>query len=64
MMAEPTSWCALIAFAHAAGVAPAAFWRLSLREWRALTRSQTDRLSHAGLDALMQQFPDHIYGRP
>jgi uncharacterized phage protein (TIGR02216 family) len=64
MTTEPTPWRVLIALAQSLGVAPAAFWRLSLREWRALTRPQNDRLSQAGLDHLMQQFPDHTHGRP
>jgi len=41
------------------GVAPAAFWRLSLVEWRALAGGSAGvALSRTGLDALMRQHPD------
>jgi len=64
MIAEATPWRALMALALTMGIAPNAFWRLSLREWRALARPQTDRLPRAGLNTLMQQFPDDPHGRP
>jgi uncharacterized phage protein (TIGR02216 family) len=40
-------------------LAPAAFWSLSLPEWRALVTPPHGRaLTRAGLDHLMQQHPD------
>tara|TARA_R110002072_G_scaffold105579_1_gene230808 strand:- start:444 stop:617 length:174 start_codon:yes stop_codon:yes gene_type:complete len=41
------------------GIAPAAFWGLSLKEWRALTTSGgPEPLRRAELDALRAKFPD------
>ena len=42
------------------GISPAAFWRLSLAEWLALTApaTPTPPLSRSGLDALLTAFPD------
>lgn len=40
-------------------IAPEAFWRLSLVEWRALTEAPAAPiLSRAALDALIARFPD------
>ena len=40
-------------------IAPQAFWRLSLVEWRALTEAPAAPvLSRAALDALIARFPD------
>jgi uncharacterized phage protein (TIGR02216 family) len=45
------------------GVAPEAFWRLSLAEWRALAEPLAETpaapvLNRAALDALIARFPD------
>ena len=40
------------------GIAPEAFWRLSLVEWRALTGGETEALSRTAFEALAQRFPD------
>ena len=41
------------------GLAPEAFWRLSLAEWRALTEvPAAPALGRAALDALIARFPD------
>jgi uncharacterized phage protein (TIGR02216 family) len=41
------------------GVAPAAFWRLSLKEWRWLTApAGGPGLGRAALTALMERYPD------
>ncbi|NUN67492.1 phage tail assembly chaperone [Pseudanabaena biceps] len=41
------------------GVAPEAFWRLSLREWRWLTAPRGGpALGRDGLRALMERYPD------
>ena len=40
-------------------IAPEAFWRLSLAEWRALTETPaTPVLDRAALHALIARFPD------
>ena len=40
-------------------IAPEAFWRLSLAEWRALTEAPAAPiLNRAALDALIARFPD------
>lgn len=46
----------MLCAAVAARIAPAAFWRLSLKEWRALTA--TDALTRAAFDALRARYPD------
>jgi len=41
------------------GVPARDFWGLSLREWRALTAPPgVDALSRAGLNAMLERFPD------
>jgi uncharacterized phage protein (TIGR02216 family) len=48
-----------MSLAAQAGLAPAAFWRLSLREWRAFTgEAANDTLSRTRFDALSARFPD------
>jgi hypothetical protein len=37
---------------------PAHFWRLSLREWRALIAPARTALSRDGFNRLTEQFPD------
>ena len=61
MKTEPTPWGALLVFGARVGVQPSAFWRLSLREWRALTATaQDETLTRGALDALAAQFPDEV----
>lgn len=55
--AEETPWSAWLLAANAIGVTPAEFWRLSVKEWRALAGRAT-ALAREDLDALMQRFPD------
>lgn len=57
-MSSATPWRRWLAAGFAAGVAPAAFWRLSVREWRALSGSAAEALDRAGLLALAAQYPD------
>jgi len=57
-MAEATPWLKLLAVAQQLGLAPAPFWRLSLKEWRALVAPANDVLTRSGLEALLQLFPD------
>lgn len=56
---ERTPWRSLIAAAQRLGVAPAQFWRLSLREWRALVAPAADAaMTRAGFEALERLYPD------
>lgn len=61
MTPTPTDWPALLRLsALSLGVPPAAFWALSLREWRALVARPADAvpLSGAALAALLTLYPD------
>jgi uncharacterized phage protein (TIGR02216 family) len=52
-------WDAALRFAMRAwGMAPREFWRLSLREWRALTAGDGAPLGVAEMEALMRKWPD------
>jgi uncharacterized phage protein (TIGR02216 family) len=53
-----TPWPRLLRLAATLGIAPEAFWRLSLAEWRALTGEQSDALTRQAFEALAQRFPD------
>jgi uncharacterized phage protein (TIGR02216 family) len=45
--------------AIAFGLPPAVFWRLSLREWRAIAApGASDALQRVSFDALAARFPD------
>jgi len=57
-MTERTPWPALLFNAQRLGVAPAQFWRLSLREWRALITSPDAGLSRAAFEQLARTYPD------
>lgn len=57
-MSERTPWPALLQTALRCGIEPRAFWRLSLREWRALMTTSAEALSRAAFEALAQRFPD------
>ncbi len=53
------SWGAPLRLALSLGIAPEAFWRLSLTEWRALTETAPSPvLSRSGLEALAERYPD------
>ncbi|MBN8606787.1 MAG: phage tail assembly chaperone [Caulobacterales bacterium] len=58
-MARSTPWNALLARALGLGVQPGAFWRLSIKEWRAIAAPSAESLSRAAFDALVRQFPDN-----
>lgn len=59
MRVERTPWAPMLAVAALTGVPPAAFWRLSVKEWRALTsRPHSEALQRSELNALMQTYPD------
>jgi uncharacterized phage protein (TIGR02216 family) len=52
-------WRAALRAAARLGIAPAAFWRLSLIEWRAIAGPAEARpLSRAALQILMADYPD------
>ena len=62
-MTERAAWAA--ALRHAARVlnlTPAAFWMLSVREWRAVTGVDLAPLKLDELAALMGKFPDRASG--
>jgi uncharacterized phage protein (TIGR02216 family) len=40
------------------GIAPEAFWRLSVREWLWLTTASDVRFGVTELEALMEAYPD------
>jgi len=50
-------WDAMLRAALTAGIAPEAFWRLSLREWRWLA-GKGEGMDGARLAALMGAYPD------
>lgn len=50
-------WGEMLRAALAAGVAPEAFWRLSLREWRWLAGTGSGP-ARRDLEDLMKRFPD------
>ncbi len=51
----------MLAAALRCGVTPAYFWRLSLREWRALAAPVgEDTLTRAAFTALARKFPDDL----
>lgn len=52
-----TPWRAWLRAALAMGLTPAAFWRLSLREWRALA-GVSAQLDRTDFEALAARFPD------
>jgi uncharacterized phage protein (TIGR02216 family) len=53
------SWSEPLRLAVWLGIPPEAFWRLSLREWRALTEAPpTPVLTRPGLSALIARYPD------
>lgn len=53
------SWAAPLRLALGLGLPPEAFWRLSLKEWRALTETPSAPvLSRADLSALIARYPD------
>lgn len=54
-----TGWDQALRAALAAGIAPEGFWRLSLREWRALTaRPDAGAMSRAEMERLREAWPD------
>ena len=59
-MTGTASWDAALRHAgRVFGMMPEAFWRLSVREWRALNGGDVAALGVAELAALMRAFPDN-----
>ncbi|MGD9979865.1 MAG: phage tail assembly chaperone [Hyphomonadaceae bacterium] len=61
-MTERTPWPVMLSLARQIGIEPSAFWRLSLREWRALAAPSADALSRAAFADLARRFPDTSHG--
>lgn len=55
-----TPWGAMLQAAARMGVAPEAFWRLSLREWRWLTEGpgQAQPLGRSEFERMAETWPD------
>ncbi len=54
-----SAWAAPLRLALSLGLPPEAFWRLSLKEWRALTEAPpAPAPSRADLSALIARYPD------
>ena len=52
-------WAERLRAAQRMGIAPEAFWRLSLVEWRALTQpAEPQALSRADFETLAREHPD------
>ncbi len=60
MTERPSPWGAMMRTAARLGISPAAFWRLSLAEWRMLTEGAAADapISWAALKALTERWPD------
>jgi uncharacterized phage protein (TIGR02216 family) len=55
-----TPWAAMLRTGAALGVAPEAFWLLSLREWRMLTERPTasEPMGRSELERMAEAWPD------
>jgi uncharacterized phage protein (TIGR02216 family) len=59
MAVEPTPWPEMIVAAQRMGLAPAQFWRLSLKEWRVLVApAGGPALTREAFSALARRYPD------
>ena len=60
---EPTPWGAMLGEAVRLGIAPEAFWRLSVREWRMLTeRPGAASMGREAFERLAGDWPDEGSG--
>ena len=57
-----TPWGEMLRTAALLGVAPEAFWRLSLAEWRALLGASAPVPTRAAFEALAALYPDEDHG--
>ena len=55
-----TPWGEMMRLASGLGVAPDAFWRLSLKEWRMLTEAPRGAapMGRSALETMMEDWPD------
>ncbi|URI16965.1 phage tail assembly chaperone [Brevundimonas albigilva] len=55
-----TPWAEMLRTAAALGIAPEAFWRLSLREWRMLVQAPAGAgpLGRTALERMIEEWPD------
>ncbi len=55
-----TPWAEMLRASVRLGVAPEAFWRLSLKEWRMLTETAAGAapMGREGLERMMEAWPD------
>lgn len=51
-------WAEMMRAAISLGIAPAAFWKLSLREWRYLTGAGGEMLGRRAFEQMMTTHPD------
>lgn len=51
-------WAEMMRSAVLRGIAPRAFWQLSVREWLWLTTSPQGQFGPTDLEALMEAYPD------
>ncbi|HEY0103451.1 MAG TPA: phage tail assembly chaperone [Brevundimonas sp.] len=60
MTKDASPWGAMIRTAALLGITPAAFWRLSLAEWRMLTEDARVNapISRAALTGMTEMWPD------
>ncbi|MGD9815051.1 MAG: phage tail assembly chaperone [Hyphomonadaceae bacterium] len=52
------AWARMLRAAAMLGLSPECFWRLGVREWRALTARDADALRRTEFEALRRAFPD------
>ena len=52
------AWAEMLRAAALMGIAPGEFWKLSLREWRALTPPSGPALPRKQFDLMMKTRPD------
>ena len=52
------AWNEMLRAAALMGIVPAQFWKLSLREWRALTTPSGPALPRTQFDLMMKRRPD------
>lgn len=61
-MTKRTPWAQMLAAARGMSLPPEAFWRLSLREWRALSAplAEVTHMHRAAFEALSRLYPDKM----
>lgn len=61
-MTERTPWAAMLVAACGMRVTPEVFWRLGLREWRAITAPMmgAEHMQRAAFESLARLYPDTV----